>query len=223
MKVKSTCVMLSVLTVGAVAWTGMAGGQVHWGYEGKSGPQYWGDLEPKFRLCSAGKNQSPIDLANFVEADLKPIRFAYKAGSQEILNNGHTVQVNYAAGSSITTEGRVFELKQFHFHAPSENKINGKQFTLEAHLVHADKDDNLAVVAVMFEMGRANSLLAKLWQKIPGNAGDKAATVGHDVLRYSSQGARLLPLQRLPHHAAVFRRGLVARDEDPGDGIEGAS
>ena len=221
MKVKSTCVMLSVLTVGAVAWTGMAGGQVHWGYEGKWIHSIGATLNRSSGRAALGRINRP-SICKFVEAVLEPIRFAYKAGSQEILNNGHTVQVNYAAGSSITTEGRVFELKQFHFHAPSENKINGKQFTLEAHLVHADKDDNLAVVAVMFEMGRANSLLAKLWQKFPAMPAIKQQPwvmtspvffPGGEIITASTAPS---PRRRVP-------KGSVARDEDPGDGIEGAS
>ena len=72
----------------ATAWAETARSQVHWGYEGKSGPQYWGELDAQFQFCAAGKNQSPVDLTNFVEAELKPIKFAYKGGSQEILNNG---------------------------------------------------------------------------------------------------------------------------------------
>jgi carbonic anhydrase len=150
----------------------------HWGYEKESGPQNWGKLDPKFALCASGKNQSPIDLKDFVEADLKPLKLDYKAGAAEILNNGHTVQVNYNAGSSLGVDGVSFELKQFHFHAPSENKINGKPFPLESHLVHADKDGNLAVVSVMFQEGAASRLLAKLWEKMPNKAGEKNAVPG---------------------------------------------
>ena len=72
-------------------------------------------------------------------------------------------------------DGRTFELKQFHFHAPSENTVNGKHFPLEGHLVHADQDGNLAVVAVMFNEGAANPFIASLWQKMPSKAGDKNA------------------------------------------------
>ena len=147
----------------------------HWGYEGEAAPQNWGKLDAKFALCASGKNQSPIDLKGVVEADLKPLKFDYKAGIADIVNNGHTVQVNYAPGSSLPVDGVVFELKQFHFHSPSENKISGKQFPLEGHLVHADKDGNLAVVAVMFQEGAANALLTRLWEKMPGKAGDKSA------------------------------------------------
>jgi carbonic anhydrase len=148
--------------------------QHHWGYEGEAGPANWSKLDPKNVMCALGKNQSPIDLANFVEADLKPLKLDYKAGASEIVNNGHTIQVNYAAGSTLTVDGRSFELKQFHFHAPSENRVGGKQFPLEGHLVHADKDGNLAVVAVMFEDGAANPVLEKAWAAMPAKAGGKA-------------------------------------------------
>ena len=154
------------------ATSAFAGSSAHWGYSGEQGPENWAKLSADYSAC-AGKNQSPINLTGFIEADLKPIEFQYKPGGQQILNNGHTVQVNYAKGSSIVIDGDTFNLLQFHFHAPSENHINGKSFPLEAHLVHADKDGNLAVVAIMFEPGDANSTLAKAWQQMPKHAGDK--------------------------------------------------
>ena len=185
---KLTMAMFMVMATGP---TRVALGQ-HWGYGGEAAPQNWSTLDAKFALCASGKNQSPIDLRGFVQADLKPLKLDYKAGmaaihnhghtvqinqagSADILNNGHTIQINYAPGSSLGVDGLAFELKQFHFHSPSENKINGKQFPLEGHLVHADKDGNLAVVAVMFQEGAANTLLAKLWEKMPNKAGDKSA------------------------------------------------
>ena len=149
----------------------------HWSYEGDSGPQNWGKLDAKFAVCASGKNQSPLDLRNFVEADLKLLKLDYKAGAADIVNTGHTVQINYAPGSALSVDGISFELKQFHFHSPSENKINGKQFPLEGHLVHADKEGNLAVVAVMIEEGAANPLLTKLWEKMP-KKGEKGPVPG---------------------------------------------
>ncbi len=163
------------LAVAAMTVAAVANGGAHWGYNGESGPDNWGKLDADYVTCATGTKQSPIDLASFVEADLKPINFAYKPGTTEILNNGQTVQINYAPGSNITVDGHVFELKQFHFHAPSENTINGKHYPMEAHLVHADKDGNLAVVAVMFEMGRNNALLSPLWMKMPNKKGDRNA------------------------------------------------
>lgn len=163
------------LFIGLLASWGAPALAQHWGYSGEAGPQHWAKIDPKFAMCGLGRNQSPVDLGDFVEAKLAPLKLAYKAGAAEIVNNGHTVQVNYAPGSTLKMNGRSFELKQFHFHAPSENHVSGKSFALEAHLVHADADGNLAVVAVMFNVGKANALLEKLWAKMPAKAGDRAA------------------------------------------------
>ena len=147
---------------------------IDWSYSGEEGPDNWARLSPEFAACD-GKNQSPINLSGFIEADLTPIEFTYRPGGNQILNNGHTVQVNYAQGSSSVIDGIRFELKQFHFHAPSENLINGRSYPLEVHLVHADIDGNLAVVAVMFVEGTENKTLAQAWSHMPKSAGDKRA------------------------------------------------
>ncbi len=160
----------ATLALGAVP----ALAQHHWGYSGEGGPQNWSKVDAKNVMCALGRNQSPIDLANLVEADLKPLKLDYKAGATEVVNNGHTIQVNYAPGSMLAVDGRQFELKQFHFHAPSENRIAGKSFPMEGHLVHADKDGNLAVLAVMFADGAANPVLEKAWAAMPAKAGGKA-------------------------------------------------
>ena len=136
-----------------------AGHGAHWGYSGEEAPENWAKLSADNFACS-GKNQSPINLTGFIESELAPLAFNYSAGGHEIVNNGHTVQVNYQEGSSIKIDGTQFNLLQFHFHAPSENNINGHSYPLEAHLVHADKDGNLAVVAVMFKEGAENKGLA---------------------------------------------------------------
>jgi carbonic anhydrase len=147
----------------------------HWTYEGKEGPEHWGELSPESAVCLKGKSQSPIDIRNEIQvAKVVPITFNYTTDASEILNNGHTVQANIAAGSSITVDGTEFQLKQFHFHTPSENLIRGETFPLEMHLVHADKDGNLAVVGVMFKEGKENESLAKLWAQLP-HADEKSA------------------------------------------------
>jgi carbonic anhydrase len=174
LKMRNLKLVIALIMGIATGPAGMALAQ-HWSYQGEAAPQNWGNLDPKFALCASGKNQSPIDLNGPVKADLKPLKLDYKAGITEILNNGHTVQINYAPGSLLAVDSISFELKQFHFHSPSENKIKGKQFPLEGHLVHADKDGNLAVVAVMFQEGAANALLTNLWQKMPNTGGEKSA------------------------------------------------
>ncbi|MDF1513298.1 MAG: carbonic anhydrase [Anaerolineae bacterium] len=144
---------------------------VHWGYTGDCGPEYWGKLCPEFQLSSTGKNQSPINLTGIVKADLAPLQFDYQAGGVEICNNGHSVQVNVAPGSTLNAAGYVYELKQYHFHVPSENHINGQPFPMESHLVHMDSDGNIAVVAVMYVTGPANPALSQAWAHMPETVG----------------------------------------------------
>lgn len=138
-----------------------------WGYTGNTAPNKWASLSPEFSMCN-GSNQSPINITDAVNATLSPITFSYTQGSTDILNNGHTVQVNTKAGNSIELDGIRFELKQFHFHVPSENEINSQSYPMEVHLVHADANNNLAVVAVMFSAGKYNEFLQHVWQQVPG-------------------------------------------------------
>lgn len=168
--------MKHLLLTGAFIFSSsvVAGGDVHWGYSGEVGADNWAKLSADNYQCS-GNNQSPINLTGFIEAELAPIKFNYGATAKEILNNGHTVQVNLNSGSSIKLDGISFDLLQFHFHAPSENHINGQSYPLEAHFVHSDKSGNLAVVAVMFKEGGESQGLMPAWQQMPKHEGDTHA------------------------------------------------
>lgn len=155
-----------------VSSNSFADDHAQWGYSGEGAPENWAKLTGDNFACT-GKNQSPINLSGFIESELAPLVFNYNADGTDIINNGHTVQVNFQEGSAVKIDGAQFNLLQFHFHAPSENHINGHSYPLEAHLVHADKDGNLAVVAVMFKEGAENKGLAAAWKKLPMNEGDK--------------------------------------------------
>ena len=95
------------------------------------------------------------------------LELAFQQGKQQIVNNGHTIQVNVSEGNTLRLDNDTFTLQQFHFHAPGENEIDGKQFPLEAHFVYKDKDGALAVLALMFQQGKANPQLANVWKQIP--------------------------------------------------------
>lgn len=155
----------------------LAGGHgTHWGYTGHEGPENWGELSEDYTLCKHGKNQSPINIHKSVTVEttgLEKIGFDYNTGISSVINNGHTIQVNFDKGSSITIDGITFPLIQLHFHTPSENQINGEHFPLEGHFVHATKDGSLAVVALLFEDGAENPFIKKVWAKMPHKAGGK--------------------------------------------------
>ena len=110
--------LLSICLVGSAVASGGHGG-VHWGYQGETGPAYWGDLSPDFHMCKEGKSQTPIDIVNPVDADLPPITFNYDNTTLALVNNGHTIKANYSEGSSITVDGKTYQLLQFHFHSLS--------------------------------------------------------------------------------------------------------
>ncbi|MBU2710403.1 carbonic anhydrase [Zooshikella harenae] len=139
----------------------------HWGYQGKRGPEHWGQLDKSFGACQSGLNQSPINIKQGFDTELPALTWNKPIHTKNIVNNGHTIQLNVESGSILTWEGETYELKQFHFHTPSENQIDSQSFPLEMHLVHANQQGKLAVVAVMFEQGHENQVLQQLWGELP--------------------------------------------------------
>jgi carbonic anhydrase len=146
----------------------------HWSYEGETGPANWG-RNPAWAQCATGTRQSPIDLRDGMKVDLEQIVFDYKPSAFNVTDNGHTIQVNVSAGNYISLQNRTFELIQFHFHRPSEERINGKGFEMVVHMVHRDADGKLAVVAVLLERGKAQNMIQTVWNNIPLEKNDTVA------------------------------------------------
>ena len=165
----------------------------HWGYAGEGAPEHWSELGEANRLCQIGTRQSPIDIRDGIKVDLEAIQFDYRPGSFSVIDNGHTIQVNLAPGNALTVTGRRYELVQFHFHRPSEERINGRQFEMVAHLVHKDAGGRLAVVAVMIERGpddKPQPVVQQVWGNLPLEKGEaQAAQAPLDV-------TGLLPTER---------------------------
>jgi carbonic anhydrase len=176
-----------------------AAGHGGWGYVGNTGPENWGRLSSDYQACLAGVEQSPINIGGgqgrFDGASVAPIDFDYRLSPVEFVNNGHTVQVNYAPGSGITIAGKRFELLQFHFHTPSEHAVGGHRAPMEAHLVHKAADGELAVIGVLIEEGPENLALSEFWGLMPTRAGE----TNHE--RRTLINARDL----LPHGAGYYR------------------
>ena len=162
-----------------------------WTYEGIKGPLHWGKLDPAYKACSQGKEQSPIDIRGArLNKSLPPIEFHYIAGSMTLTNTGHTVQVTAPAGSYIVVGGTRYDLVQFHFHHPGEEAVKGKLPDMTLHLVHKSADGKIVVVAVRLNEGNPNAVLAALWQHLPKTTG---AT---DKLTDDMSPAGLLPTDR---------------------------
>jgi carbonic anhydrase len=142
-----------------------------WTYSGEHGPEHWGDLSPEFATCAKGKEQSPINITKPHAAALPPLLFAYHSSPLKIIDNGHSIQINYAPGSILTVDGKTYELAQFHFHHPGEEEINGRHYAMVAHLVHKNSEGKLAVVAVLIKKGSPNRLVNTLWDNLPPEKG----------------------------------------------------
>ncbi len=154
----------------------------HWGYDEVDGPGDWADLSPECLLCREGQAQSHIDLTDAQPADLDPMGINYQPASLriirhehlvDVINSGHTIQINYDEGSTITVEATEFELAQYHFHAPSEHSVDGKSFPMEMHLVHVSEQGEIAVVGVLIEEGSHNPAFEPVVEHIPLESGDE--------------------------------------------------
>jgi len=176
----------------------------HWSYEGPEDPTHWSKLSPDFAACGMGHEQSPIDIvtskaaplpkgaAGFDEIRLDP---AARKGPVDIVNNGHTIQVDAVGSEALTIGNEPYVLQQFHFHSPSEHTVDGKSYPLEAHFVHKSADGKLAVIGVLFEEGAENTALMPFWKRLPKSAGEKVDLGGG--------GVNVEPM--LPGHHEVYR------------------
>jgi len=177
----------AMLALGA---THAAGDRHHWSYGGPEGPSNWAKLDSRYRLCGSGKSQSPVNirLKAVYQGALPELEFQYHPAPFHITDNGHSVQVDVAPGSSLHVGTDRYELIQFHFHHPSEEEIDGKRFDMVAHLVHRNSKGALAVVAIPLKVGHENPLLATLWSSLP-KPGDH-----HEVIaRQAINAADLVP------------------------------
>jgi carbonic anhydrase len=180
-----------------------AGPQAHWGYQGEHAPEHWAEMDPGFETCALGHMQSPIDIHDALPADLPKIGFDYHAGPAEDANNGHTIQVNLPAGQGLVIDGHRYELLQFHFHTPSEERLQGRASAMVAHFVHRDAEGRLAVVAALIRPGRANTAFESVLSHLPRQAGetltveglqlDLAALLPADLKYYEFEGSLTTP------------------------------
>ena len=153
------------------ASAGFAAEGAHWSYEGATGPGHWGDIDAASKVCSAGSQQSPIDIATSIKAQLPPLKIAWAKNADTIVNNGHTIQLNFEQGSTLTAGKDSYALLQFHFHHPSEHLIGGKSFPMEVHFVHRNFAGNLAVIGALMTAGSTNAAFGKIVATMPAHEG----------------------------------------------------
>ena len=65
------------------------------------------------------------------------------------------------AGSIWINETK-YSLKQLHWHSPSEHTVKGRRYSLEVHMVHESAEKQIAVVGILYTIGRSDSFLAEV-------------------------------------------------------------
>lgn len=174
----------------------------HWSYQGKTAPAHWSKLDAANSACRLSKEQSPINIVESTvkRAVLPPLDFKYVESGAEVVNNGHTIQINLPAGSLLKAGGDEASLLQFHFHTPSEEKINNVSYPMVAHFVHKLPDGTLSVVAVLFKKGKENKALVPIFSALPLegksntlNSFDPAAIIPEQHTYYKFTGSLTTP------------------------------
>jgi carbonic anhydrase len=156
------------------------------------GPERWGK---EFPTCAKGKSQSPLDIRGPFVKTRTVVTADYKEGPLKLLNNGHTIQVNANPGSKLRIDGVAYDLLQFHFHRPSEEKIDGKPMAMVAHFVHKSKAGKLAVIGVLLKEGKDNDAINVLWDNAPAKEGPEVK-----LDKISFDPGKLIP-SALTHYA----------------------
>jgi carbonic anhydrase len=108
-------------------------------YVGLSGPLNWYGLNQTANaMCAVGMNQSPIDIGNSSMTSVasgSSINLSipdYPSGAK-FENLGTTVEV--VVNGSLVDGSKTYALAQFHFHTPSEHRIDDEYYPMEAHFV----------------------------------------------------------------------------------------
>lgn len=155
--------------------------KIEFGYVGDNGPAFWNTLSPESEICATGKKQSPIDITS---EDLKTLATSPEpmfndAWNVESVNNGNTVEIfsgneETPLPAEITVDGEKYMLQQFHFHTPSEHRINGQHFDIEQHLVFKNAYEQISVVSVLYNVGdKESKFMEPIVKKLPKNLDEK--------------------------------------------------
>lgn len=137
-----------------------------WSYADVS---HWGEDTPENAVCATGTQQSPVDIVSPVRSDLAPIAIDWIAGAA-LVNNGHTIVANVPEGGRLVRGNKTYDLLQYHFHAPSEHKVEGEAYPMEVHFVHKDaKTGDLGVFAVFLVPGGSNATFSRLAAAFPAH------------------------------------------------------
>ncbi|KAG9459129.1 hypothetical protein H6P81_003637 [Aristolochia fimbriata] len=152
------------LLLGAASNAHIIANEVSFTYTGMSGPSNWGNLSPDYAVCSNGKQQSPIDIKkDDISSKKECLSRDYQDANATLVNNGFNIGIKMEGDAgALDLNGKKYTLQQLHWHSPAEHTIKGVRHPAELHLVHRSKDDEIAVVAILYKFGDADPFLKQM-------------------------------------------------------------
>ncbi len=137
-----------------------------WDYDGDNGPDNWDELSRDYRKCGLGQKQSPINIDTQNVVGTKwygALRFRYGSPDLILKNTGREIEITFSdASNKLVIANQEYELKEVHFHTPSEHTVDFQTYPVEIHLVHEQVRNSFTkrvVVGLFINPGKANSFL----------------------------------------------------------------
>ncbi len=156
-------------------------------YDGRSarGPAQWHTLAPdeKWANCkdTLEKPRSPIAFNNppgslhwgDVQQGPPLLKVSYSAMPLKMMKDKHHVEVIASGNNTVTVDGITYDLKDFHFHYPSEHYYQYRPaqqgyYDMEMHLVHKTPSGQAAVIAIFINADRRtnNPILEPVFSRL---------------------------------------------------------
>ena len=168
-----------------------------WDYTPENGPLNWhlqSGVPPNNQLCHDGKSQSPIIIDNSIPVS-SPNEIIFKGRETEgtLEHKGSAIEVVEAEGS-LQAMGVNYKLSNFHFHTPSEHRINKEHFPMEMHMVHRnEKLQRNAVLGFVIQLSNEptsillKTALAKVSTLSPGKSVNTGPLDLSEIAKYVKQ------------------------------------
>jgi carbonic anhydrase len=157
-----------------------------WSFVGRVSPDHWSKLDKKFESCGEAEAKGITEVTeNDLDINATPIIFDYNIYKYD----PKTIE----ASKHMNIGGRIYKLIEFHIHLPSEHSINGNIAKAAIHFIHQDKDNNIAVVAVMIKEGKSNPTIKNLIATVYKDDKEKFAVEDGDL-------SSLLPVNKEYYH-----------------------
>ena len=143
-----------------------------------------------------GLLQSPVNIITGSAED-EPHEIAFNfhhAEASYLENKGTTVELDFPRGSTIVFDGKEYQLKQLHFHTPSEHQVDGVIFPMEMHVVNTiepktpDDLPQYLVLAFLYKMGDPDPIITSFLDQVPTEVGKEELKAGEvDLADYEGE------------------------------------